>query len=430
MKNKNLFFEKAFYFLAANILNASIPFLLLPVLTRILTPADYGIVAMFGLSLNVLGAFTGLSVHGAISVRYFQIDKNSLAQYIGACIAILTTTTVIIFLLVLTVGEDVAVAAGIPLFWIKIACVVSAFQFIINIRLSLWQVEGKAKTYGVYQVLLSLLNALISLVLIFNLNLSWIGRLIGQSVSVIILGVIGLVLMSREGYLHFGKKTSTYVQDALGFGLPLIPHVLGGMLIVAADRLIVVRQLDISQAGIYMVGLQIGQVLSLATDSFNKAYAPWLLKNIGNASMEMRRKIVAGTYIYFIIIFLFALLFGISAPYILGVLVGKSFEVAKDIVPYIAFGFAFGGCYLMVANYIFYENKTKILALITFAAGVLNLPVMYLLVTFNGLIGAGQAFVITQALIFFATWWLAHKVHRMPWAVVFHAPKNVFQSKK
>lgn len=55
--SRKLFGNAAIY-LGANILNAGIPFLLLPILTRVLTPADYGIVAMFSVVVSILGAFT------------------------------------------------------------------------------------------------------------------------------------------------------------------------------------------------------------------------------------------------------------------------------------------------------------------------------------------------------------------------------------
>ena len=60
----------------ANVINSAIPFLLLPVLTRVLAPAEYGVVTMFATVVSVLTAFTGLSIHGAVSVRHFDADTD------------------------------------------------------------------------------------------------------------------------------------------------------------------------------------------------------------------------------------------------------------------------------------------------------------------------------------------------------------------
>lgn len=419
MINRNMLFGNAAIYLGANILNAGIPFLLLPILTRVLTPADYGTVAMFGIVLSVLGAFTGLSVHGAIGVRYFQLGKKELAEYVGTCVGILVVSSSVLSLLVAVFGSWLAGVSGVPSDWLLVAVVLSGFQFLGNIRLTLWQVTGEAKRYGAFQITQSLLNAAISLILILAVGMAWEGRVLGQTVAVTLFGVIALGWLLRDGLLRFPSEWRVHSRNALKFGVPLIPHVIGGLLIVAADRFIIVRLLDVAQAGIYMVALQVGQALGLITDSFNKAYAPWLMKNLSKPTEALRLKIVRGTYIYFVIVLMTATIFGISAPLFLDFLVGESFRAAGELVIYIALGFAFAGCYFMVTNYIFFESKTKFLAYLTFLTGLVNITLMFILVEKNGITGAGQAFMVTNALSFVGTWWLAQKLHPMPWLKAF-----------
>lgn len=415
MKLRSKLFGNAAIYVGANIINAGIPFLLLPILTRVLTPADYGTVAMFAIVLSVFGAFTGLSVHGAIGVRYFQMEKKELAEYVGTCVGILMISTSVIFLLVAAFGSWLAEVSGVPSDWLLVAVVLSGLQFLGNIRLALWQASGEAKKYGAFQITQSLLNATVSLVLILMVGMAWDGRALGQSVAVMMFGIIAIWWLLRDGLLRFSGSWRVQSRDALKFGVPLIPHVIGGLLIVAADRFIIVRLLDVAHAGIYMVALQVGQALGLVTESFNKAYAPWLMKNLSKSTQALRVTIVRGTYLYFVLVLAVATVFGLLAPLFLGFLVGESFRAAGELVIYIALGFAFGGCYYMVTNYIFFESKTKVLALVTFVSGLVNIPLMFILVGHNGIAGAGQAFMLTHALSFIGTWWLAHKVHPMPW---------------
>lgn len=424
MNLRSKLFGNAAIYLVANILNAGIPFLLLPILTRVLTPTDYGTVAMFGIVLSVLGAFTGLSVHGAIGVRYFQLEKEELAEYVGTCIGILVISTSVLFLLIALYGSWLAEISGVPSDWLLVAVVLSGFQFLGNIRLSLWQVSGAAKKYGVFQITQSLFNAAVSLILILAVGMAWEGRVLGQSAAVMLFGVVALWWLFRDDMLRFPNEWRVHSRDALKFGVPLIPHVIGGLLIVAADRFIIVKLLDVAQAGIYMVALQVGQALGLMTESFNKAYAPWLMKNLSKPTKALLVTIVRGTYCYFVLVFVAAAAFGFLAPMFLDFLVGESFRAAGDIVIYIALGFAFGGCYYMVTNYVFFESKTTVLALITFVSGIVNIPLIFVLVGHNGIVGAGQAFMLTQALSFFGTWWLAHRLHPMPWLKAFRSLPN------
>lgn len=76
----NFFKSTSVYFLA-NILNAVIPFLLLPILTRYLSVEEYGQIAMFQLLIGGLAGFVGLNTVGAAGRKFYDknISKSELA---------------------------------------------------------------------------------------------------------------------------------------------------------------------------------------------------------------------------------------------------------------------------------------------------------------------------------------------------------------
>lgn len=84
IKNSSLFKASGVYTISS-IINASIPFILLPILTNKLSPADYGIVAMFQLVTNLVYPFIGLNLEGAIARKYYDNDGKKFSSYIGTC---------------------------------------------------------------------------------------------------------------------------------------------------------------------------------------------------------------------------------------------------------------------------------------------------------------------------------------------------------
>ena len=68
-------------YLFSNILNAVVPFILLPILTRYLTPEEYGEVAIFQTLLGLLGAFVGMTFVGAANRKFYDsnLEKSELA---------------------------------------------------------------------------------------------------------------------------------------------------------------------------------------------------------------------------------------------------------------------------------------------------------------------------------------------------------------
>lgn len=423
MRTKDLFFESmkkagiinsAGIYVVSSLATSAIPFLLLPILTRLLTPADYGIVAMFGIWISILGVFVGLSVQGAISIRYFEFSRANMQQYVSSCIYILLLTTVFTVVCVFIFRSVLEKYTSLPSQWLIGGVIVAGMQFVISVRLSLWQVAKLPLKYGTLQIIQSAINAALSLWLVIVAGFAWEGRLIGMSATGLVVMLGSLYSLWREGWLTLNVNLN-YVQDALKFGVPLIPHVLGGMLLTAIDRLMVANQLGIDHAGVYTVALQIGMVLSLFTVAVNQAYAPWLFEQLRDLNDYKKRKIVRYTYLYFIALTAAASIIGMYANSIISIVAGNQFKDGAEVVIYITMGFAFGGMYFMVTNYVFYAGATGKLAVNTLIAGLINVILTYVLIQKNGITGAAQGFMISQALLFLGTWRLAHYAHPMPW---------------
>jgi len=90
LKNNSLLSGTVIYLLS-NILNATIPFALLPILTRYLSPAEYGEIAMFQTLLAGLAAVTGFSVAGACNRKYYDhaLNEQDMRAFIASSMQIL-----------------------------------------------------------------------------------------------------------------------------------------------------------------------------------------------------------------------------------------------------------------------------------------------------------------------------------------------------
>jgi O-antigen/teichoic acid export membrane protein len=409
---KSSLFKASGLYTLFSIINSAVPFLLLPVLTRHLSPQDYGIVAMFSILISIVGVFTGLSVNGAVNRVYF--DKTfDFKEYVANVIYILIFSSSIVLVVVFLFKDYISDIIGVPVKWVVISVIYSFFQFIILVNLVIYQARLKAKEYGFLQISQSILNFFLTIIFVVFLNMKWEGRLFAQFLSVFIIGVVSFIMIKK--FWTKWKFNKEYIIHALKFGIPLIPHTVGGMLMVLTDRFIINNLLGTKEVGIYTVGFQIGMIIGILADSFNRAWAPWLFNKLNENNPETKLKIVKFTYLYFIGIIAMALSLGLTAPLILKVLVGEDFYEAQSVVLWIALGYAFNGMYYMVTNYIFYVYKTQILTFITFFCGLLNIPLTYFLTKLNGIIGTSQAYAIILFLFFLFTWILSQRLYKMPW---------------
>lgn len=410
----NTLFKSAGIYTITSIINSAIPFFLLPILTRYLSPADYGMVSMFGVLVSFISPFIGLSGNGAIARMYYEKDTVDIREYIANTMYILLASTIIVSAAFYLFADIISKASSVPMQILWMAIAISFAQFMTKIVLTLWQIEVKPIKYGIFQISQTMLNLLLSIFFVVLIKLEWKGRIYAQLITIIVFMIISTIILLKNNWLKFNYN-SRYIKNALNFGIPMIPHALGAIFITMTDRVFITNMVGIETTGVYTVGYQIGTIINLLATSFNSAYVPWLYQKLKENKYTTKIKIVKFTYFYFIVIVLLALILGLLAPIFLTAFLGKSFNESSVYVIWIALGYAFNGMYFMVTNYIFYEQKTSYLAIVTFASAIINIILNYIFIKKNGAIGAAQATTIIYFVQFLLTWILASRVYKMPW---------------
>ena len=411
---KSKFFKDTSIYTISDILNKMVPFILLPVLTRYLTPEDYGIIAMFFVFTSVLGIVMTLETNTAITVNYFKISREELKVYIFNILLIVAIATSFTLITIMLFHTTISELLAIPVEWLFIGVVVTLLQFVTTINLLLWQSERNPIPLGIYQIAQTIVNLSLSLLLIISFGMEWEGRLIAVSIASIIFGMLSLVFLFKRDYLKF-KFSKEAINDALKFGVPLLPHALSVWIRTGVDRIFITMLVSASATGLYTVAFQIASVITILTKAFNKAYSPYLFKKLTNITERDKEQIVKYTYLYFITLLLLAGALSLITPFLIESFLGESFQKAKDYIPWIAFSFAFYGMYLMVVNYVLFTKKTASLSYVTISASILHIILSYLLISYNGILGAAQATTTTSLVVFLAVWRLSQKLYPMPW---------------
>lgn len=416
LKANSLLSGSAVY-LASNILNALIPFALLPFLTSYLSPVEYGEVAIFNTLLGALSAFVGLGVVGVAGRKYYDGDlvENDLKHFIAACLQVLIVSSVLVFAVLFVFKGQLAKWLDLNTKWIMWAVIVSAVSVVIQIRLVQWQVRKEAHLYGVLLISQSAVNMSISLLFVVFFLQGSDGRICAQVLTIGIFGSIALALLKRGGLLSFLVWKPDYIKEILKFGIPLIPHVGGIFLLATVDRFVINAELGLAEVGIYMVAVQLTSAMSIIFDAINKAYVPWLFERLKGNLYDEKVQIVLYTYAWFAFVLCLSGLAFLVGPWLVTLIAGPKYEPAGAVIGWLALGQAFEGMYLMVTNYTFYSKRTGFLSLATITAGLINVVLLIMLIGVLGIKGAAIAFSISMAIRFLLTWWVAQRCHPMPW---------------
>lgn len=416
-------------FTVANILSAAMPFFLIPILTRAMSPHEYGEVVAFYMLVSLSSCIAGLGLQGAVSVKWFsRADAEDKRQYTGSALFAVIISVVVAGILF----GLIAPRTGIPLapLFCGLAAVCAGGITVQSIRFSVYQAQGKPFKAAILQVGSSVLNVSLSLIAVLYMQLGAEGR-IGAATTASILVVVGSVFTLLRNNDASYRPNEAHMRALLGFGIPLVPHVLAGALLGNVDRLAVSSVLDSSDLGIYGAAAQLGLILSVIADAAVKTLSPTIYGNLSTSSLRGRLRFVGLSYAALPVWLMCAVVLWLILKLFGGLILGSQFLGAIDLSLLFLLGNALFATYLNIAATFFFTGKTGSISIASVAATVFTALIAAPLVSWLGLYGGGLTYIFAQGIMLVAAFVLSVKVMPMPWdnprlafRVLFHAARS------
>ncbi len=321
------------------ILNRVSSFLLLPLYTSYLRPADYGRVAILDLTAIVLGILIGGGMVQAVSRHHFEAHDDAERDRVwwsGLTFIVVTSLCFLIpawflrdYLARWTLGDEQGgyyYNLVLPILFLTMVCELpSAYM-----RVHKWS--------GLY-VTLSMTKLLINIALnvLFLVGFGWgvLGVLAGNLISQALIGICLLTLFAiRRGAYSLDL---TVVRKLVIFASPLI---ITGLLSITMQQANRYMFSDLYKVGIYSLANQIGQG---ANTFFIIPFSSiWGIAVYEIAKQPNAKSVYVGVFQHFICGLMLAL-FGVSlfARPVLRIIAASDYEAAASLVPIVCLGWLF-----------------------------------------------------------------------------------------
>lgn len=408
--------RNAAIYLGSSVANKAAPFLLLPLITRFLTPAEFGALSLFLVVNGLFYAVVGMGIHTNISKSFFASSRSELAVLIGNILFVLAGASALILALCLGIALTTDQFFSMPSELWPVFPVLSFMMMVNTINLTLLRNEGRAYVYAGFEICNTLLGLAVTVLLLVRFDYGWYSQVLGLIVANAIFFVVAVLYIRRRSYLKFVPRWDV-VRSILELSLPLIPHVLGGVIIAVGDRIFIERMVGLEAVALYSIGYSFGMVVSLFTDAFVKAWTPWFFKVLQKPTEPDKRDVVLYTYAYCIGVFVLAGTIAFVAIFILPFVVHESFIGAADYIFWVSMGCAAQGIYKIFFPYLVYLNKTSFLAVSTVLSALINLLLNYFFILHFGAIGAAYSTLLSYALNAGLVFFYQMKRFPMPWVL-------------
>jgi O-antigen/teichoic acid export membrane protein len=407
----------------ANFINGAIPFFLLPVLTRYLTPEDYGITATFTMLIFICTPFINFNTHLAISIKYFKMQKSEFSQYVSNCLLITVISFFIVTIFFIVFNTQIKELSLFPGNWLWAITVICFANSIIYTLLTIFRLALKVYPYVTIQLFQTVLNVGLSVYFVVWLGMDWQGRISANIVTIIFFAFVSVIILYKKNYLVF-KFNFTYIKDIIKLGVPLFTNNIFYLSLASIDRLIIAKIVGLKELGIYSVGTNFSIVITVIIVSINSAYVPWLFNKLSMPTEKVKSKIVFLFYGYMISVLILAITTSCIMPIIIKYFIDAKFYGVIQIIFLLFIAQAFAGMDIMMSNFINYAERTRFYFPVDIFTSLFYFIISYVLIKTNGIIGAAQALLTIRFIRFLLIWIVSNKAYPMPW---FNFYKNIYK---
>lgn len=392
-----------------NAIRALVPFLLLPILTLYFTKDEYGTLSIIEITILFLAPFLLSGISGAINTEYFHLEKEELKLYISNSLLLASLFFIILSILLFFSKEILSDLLNIPTYILSWLPFFAFARIPITILLGILQVKQEPIKYGILAIFQASLDLLLAYIFVVIIKLGYIGRLEAMYGTYILVSIISLVILFRMDLIVIGIVFK-YTRSILKFVLPLIPHILSGVIIAYSDRYFISYYQSNSEVGYYTVAYQVSSILVLIAMSVNQAWTPMLLRLLKTDINQNMNKIIIITLS--LIVGYIAISYGLSSgkDILFDILIDSKFYDAKQFFPYLLLGFLFQSIYMLFSSFFFFYKKTAFLGIMTLSFALINLILNYFLIQIYDSIGVAYATTITWFLFMISTIFASKKL--------------------
>ncbi len=392
------------------LLSKAVGFLMLPIYTRYLIPADYGIIELMMLTIDIISYFIGMGLANSALRFYYdydnQQDRNeviSTALIFGLSASMVGFGSLIFF-------SDTA--ANLILdsseYSKYFTTVFIGMMFFSGIELPLIFIRAQQKSikFVTINFIRLILQLSLNILFLIILEMGVMGVLLASASSSIIISIYLIIMTFRETGVRFSMQK---LNQMIRFGYPLILDNLGAFVITYTDRYFLKEYSDLNEVGLYSLGYKFGMLVMIALLFPFHQY--WSAEMFAVAKRDDAQKVFKDffTYSTFLSI-LFCLGVSIYIREVIEIMSNEAYWSAYIVVPVICLAYILSGMYRFVLCGILIEKKTKYLAYTTILAMIVSLSMNFILVPRYGAMGASISVCAAFFIRFFSTYLIAQKM--------------------
>ena len=407
--------RQLFAYGTADVLALAISFLLLPIYTRVLSPREYGALALLLVFEAVLKIISRWGMDAAFLRLYYEHpteERRTLAGTIAGFF-MLANGAIAVLLLALAGPINLALFDSLEFIWPYRLLIVNIFlSTFLVLPFTLLRIQERARLFATINFSLSFGTIVLRLLFVVALGFGIFGILLADVVMTVVL-LLGLhrTMRSMIGW----RFSSSNLRQLLRYGFPFVPngvltHVMG-----MGDRFILGLYMPLREVGFYLIAGSVAALIKYFPVAFDVAWTPFAYDSMQRSDAPILFARMA-TYAFAV---LAASLVALSAlaPPLMDLMLPAEYRQVGPLVPLLALALAIQTVRTLPGTSLNVAKKTAVYPTVTAAGAIISVGAYFALIPRFGTYGAAVAQLISQVLTTALMIYLAQRAYRIPYEV-------------
>lgn len=391
----------------------AVSFLLLPVYTRVLSPREYGALALLLVLEAVLKIVNRWGLDAAFLRFYYEVpaaERRVLAGTIAGFFALVNGVLAVI-LLVSASPINRAIFDSLEFIWPYRLLIVNLFlSTFLVLPFTLLRIQERAKVFAGLNFGLSAGTIVLRLILVVALRLGLFGILFADVLMTIVM--LALVTPTLRSMIEW-RFSRARLHDVLSYGFPYVPNGVLTHIMSMGDRFILGMYMPLRDVGFYLIAGSVAALIKYFPVAFDAVWTPFAYDSMqrNDAAALFARM---GTYAFAVLVASLVVLSGLGPP-LMDLMLPADYRAVGPLVPILALGLAIQTVRALPGTSLNIAKKTTIYPTVTAVGAVISTASYFALIPRFGVYGAASAMVISQLLTTILMIHLAQKAYRIPY---------------
>lgn len=356
-------------YLFGDIIAKLIPFLIIPYLTNVLGPADFGELSYYIAISTFLSSLINFGQDVTYTKTKFKYDER--ISFFILTFGFYLSVFLFILLIIYSVSFKLSSLH-------ILSVIVSFSMYSLNKMYSFAQVNFKVNNYVLVQIFNGLFISLITVLVFDNICGSVESRLIIIAVGNILSTYMIIFLQKKDLVFKKVKRKKLIIRYFFYNSFPIFLH---GVILAskgAIDKMIIFSKYNPEFLGSYSLGFQISSIYGLLLISINKSLMPtyfqFLRKNPNSHNFIIYCSLIS------LIIAPLSYIITLQIPNFIYVWVfGEGFSDLSNLIALLISALSLQIPYFILGNYLIYKGKNYYLATSTAVSTIIYLNALYFL---------------------------------------------------